>query len=347
MGDDGNASGLGPRDGRWTRRDWLWATALGVGGALVGPLLPRPAGAAGPAGRVRDVERSGIGWTFWLELENSLFPAPGSKYTDNTVAVFVPKHWRVPKSRRIDTVLHFHGHRNTIRKALDRYDLRAQVYDSRQNCILVLPQGPVNAEDSDGGKLDEPGGLMRFLTELRQTLQTREVAKALGRKALPKSARVGTLCVSAHSGGYRVTARCLKHGGYPVSEVYLFDALYGDGDFYADWLEETKGVKDWRSAHKLVNFYATDRPAKHSRDLMAELDKRGVPYLHEEKEGQLTRQQLTKGRAIFIRTPTGHRGVVFKHNALRDCLYASRLERYVASKWFDAKTRPRRVEPRE
>ena len=333
----------------WTRREWLRAVAIATGGALLGPLVPREAAAVKvdvDAGTVREIKRGRLGWTIWLELENGPFPAPGARYKDATTAVFVPRHFRIPKDRQIDTVLHFHGHGNTVAKAFDRYELREQVYDSRQNCILVVPQGPVNATDSCGGKLDEEGGLIRFLTEVRKTLQTKTVRKALGKAALPANARIGTLCISAHSGGYRVTARCLQHGGYPVSEVYLFDALYGDEVMYADWLAATKDLHDWRRSHKLINFYATRRPTKCSKILMKLLDERGVAWLHEEKEGDLTRDQLCKGRAIFINSRLNHRTVVFRHNTLRDCLYASRLDRYMGTDWFDRKKQPRRIDAR-
>jgi hypothetical protein len=340
-----------------TRRGFLRLLTAGAAGLALAPLLPRTARvarAAAPAGlgdivagRVRDIDRGRLGTTLWLELANGPFPYKGARFKDATTAVFVPRHFRVPKDRQIDTVLHFHGHDNTVAKAFDRYELREQVYDSRQNCILVLPQGPVNAKDSSGGKLDQPGGLLRFLTELRKTIQTRPVAKALGKAALPGGARIGTLCVSAHSGGYRVTARCLEAGGYPISEVYLFDALYGDEVAYAEWLAATKDSRDWRTSRKLVNFYCTKRPTHHSKVLMSELAKRGVSYLHEEKEGELTRQQLIKGRAIFIRTPLNHRSVVFRHNTLRDCLYASRLDRYEGTDWFERKKQPRRIDQRK
>ena len=162
-------SGLGAATG-------LWAAAR---------LWPPAAALAGPHDhKVTRVERGRLGVTFYFEMENGPFPFEGKPYDDATTAVFVPRHFKV-RSNKIDTVLHFHGHKNTVAKALRVYQLREQVYDSRQNAILVVPQGPIDARDSSGGKLDRPKGLLRFLTEVRQTLQTRKVNRALGRRRIP------------------------------------------------------------------------------------------------------------------------------------------------------------------
>ena len=345
------SDGLPERRGRSTAELGRRAVVRGLGAAagllVAGRLWPPALAWAGPGDhKVKRVEPGRLGVTLYLELENAPFPFEGKPYGDATVAVFVPRHFRM-RGNRVDTILHFHGHKNTVAKALRVYQLREQVYDSRQNAILVVPQGPINTRDSSGGKLDQPGGLLRFLTELRQTLQTRAAGRALSRRQrLSRRARIGTLVVSAHSGGYRVTARCLTHGGYEVSEVYLFDSLYGDVGMYRDWIAARRSVRDWRKTHKLIDYYATDRPQARSRELMAELDRLGIAYLHEEREGQLTRGELVQGRAIFINSTRGHRGVIFKTNALRDCLYASRLKRYVGTDWFRRPGAPRRIDRR-
>ena len=162
----------------WSRRDLL--TRLGAGGIVAGASLwlPRAAWGSEPEGKVRRVERSAIGTTLWLELEHGPFPYRDKPYTDATTAVFVPRHFRV-REHRIDTVLHFHGHEATVPRVLQGFALREQLFDSRQNAILVVPQGPVNARDSSGGKLDRPDGLLRFLTEVRQTLQSPAARRAM------------------------------------------------------------------------------------------------------------------------------------------------------------------------
>ena len=41
-----------------------------------------------------------------------------------------------------------------------------------------------------------------------------------------------------------------------------------------------------------------------------------------------------------------HGQVTFRHNALRDCLFASGLKRHLDSEWFERKNQPRRIEQR-
>lgn len=332
------------RDSGWTRRGLLGAAA----GALAWGLT-RPAHAAErelPT-RVRAIDHGPRGTTLTLALEDGMFPAPHSRDRDPTTLVFVPAHFRVLEDQRVDTVVHFHGHRTTAAEAMKKHQLREQLDDSRQNAILVMPQGPVNRSDSNGGKLDEPGGFLRFLTEVRSTLQLPAVAEALGQARIPKAARIGMVCVSAHSGGFGVTARCLKHGGFDITEVYLFDALYGEVAAYAEWVAARRAVTAARERHKLVCYYTRGKVKSNSLTLMRSLKQDGVDVLHETREGELTRAQITKGRAVFIRARADHSRLTYQSNALRDCLFASALRRRLASDWFENKDEQRAIDPRE
>lgn len=295
---------------------------------------------------VQDIEHGKRGTTLTLNLQHSMFPAPGSRWRDATTLVFVPSHFRVLDDRRVDTVVHFHGHKTTAAEAMKKHQLREQLDDSRQNAILVMPQGPVRAIDSSGGKLDRPGGLGRFLSEVRTTLQRAEVSKALAAAHVPAAARIGAVCVSAHSGGFGVTARCLKHGGFDVNEVYLFDALYGEVAAYLDWVLERRSQSAARSRHKLVSYYAGGKPRSNSLALIKSLRQRGIEVLHEEREGQLSRAEITKGRAVFIRTRIDHSRLTYQTNGLRDCLYASSLHRRLESDWFADKDGEREIDRR-
>jgi hypothetical protein len=292
-------------------------------------------------------ESDALGTTLYFALDQAPFPCPGQPYHDKTVVVFMPRHYRLPRNQRLDLVLHFHGHYNSAANAVREMQLREQLVDSRQNALLVAPQGPLNAQDSGGGKLEKDLGLLKFLTEVRQELQSPAASKALGQQAVPRSARVGRLIISAHSGGYKVTAACLEKGGFDVSEVYLFDALYAESDVFRDWVLARAGQKKL-PRHKLVSYY-TDNGGTlaQNRALLAELRRRGVRALHEEKEGTLTRDQLTHGAAIFIHTGQQHSGSTWRSNGLRDCLYASCLERHLKSDWFDERKKPRAVDVRE
>lgn len=315
---------------------------------LVGLVEPVSA-AADPQGRgdksklVR-VEKGERGVTLTFQLKHAPFPR-GSKYDDPTVIVFVPAYFRLPKARHVDVLVHFHGHNSTAKTAMAGHRIREQLDDSKQNAILVMPQGPVNAADSSGGKLDEKGGLSRMLVELLREIGKSAVGKALGKSSLAGVKSVRHLCLSAHSGGYRVASLCLLRGGVNVNETYLFDALYGQVSQFRQWVVSRKGKKG-RSRHKLISQYAGGKVRENNHALLKQLKAAGVPVLHEEKPGELTRAQLTKGTAIFMGSPLAHGEVTFRHNGLRDCLYASGFKRHEKSDWFENKNKKRKIDER-
>jgi hypothetical protein len=324
-----------------TRRSFLGALAGGAGFALqVSPAW------AGRTSTVREVQRDAKGVTLFLELDEAPFPAASGGYKDRTVIVYVPKHYRILASGRVDCIVHFHGFASTADGSMRGHQLREQLYDSKQNAILVMPQGPKNAHDPSCGKLEQPGGFVRFLVDLRQTLASAPARRALGQSHIPPGSRIGHVCLSAHSGGYHAAAMCLKHGGFDVNEVYLFDALYSDTDIFKAWVIAGKG-KSQRRRHKLVSYYGGGgTTAGASTTLLSDLQKAGVKCVHETTEGTLTREELTLSEAVFIRTGLSHGGVTHELNALRDCLFASNLTRLLRSSWFRKKKEQRALDKR-
>jgi hypothetical protein len=332
----------GPADAG--RRAFLGKAGLVGGALLAAPLLSRPAFAAKKdSHKIRDIERGKLGTTITMELEMAPFPHRSSPYRDATVIVFVPHHFRVRSDYRVDTLVHFHGYRDTARDAMLRHQLREQFEASKQNAIAIFPQGPVRADDMDGGKLDEEGGLLGLLTEVRQTLQTPSLQAKMGRAGIPTRARIGKCILSAHSGGFRVVSYCIEKGGFNVNEVYLFDALYGRTGTFRDWVADTwfRKAPD-AERHKLISFYSGDAPTAENKRLMYFFDKQGIEYVSEEIEGsELSKRDITKARAVFIKTSSAHDRVLFRTNALRDCLYASCFSRFLKTDWFKDPNAPR------
>ncbi len=345
-----------PRSSSIARRAFLGGL---VGGLVIGldeavaqaakrgarvPREEREVGVSPKHGKLVGSDASSLGVTLTFALEHAPFPAPSAPYTDRTVLVFVPRHFRLEKDGRIDAVVHFHGHNNTALGAIESHQLREQVVDSKQNALLVVPQGPYRAADSSGGKLDHKGGLRRMLEELTSELARPSMRKLLGPSATSGARRFGMLCLSAHSGGFQVAASACHHGGVEVTEVYLFDALYGSGPLFRAWLN---GAAEKRgSRRKLVSTYATAPVRANNLALLEELRADGVEVLHETRPGELSRKQLTEGRAIFIASPLDHVGVTHRHNNLRDCLFASQLRRHQKSDWFSHKDGARPIETR-
>jgi hypothetical protein len=310
-------------------------------------LAARPALAA--ASRVRTVASDENGTTLALDLDHAPFPAGGAPYQDRTVFAFVPKHHRTSRDGRVSVVVHFHGHNTTAERAMAAHELREQLADSKQNAILLVPQGPVMAADSSCGKLEAPGGLARMLDEALAVLASADAARALGPARISAGTtriRTGTVCLSAHSGGYHAAAACAKDGGVDVNEIYLFDALYANEDVFRDWVVAGKG-RGMRHRHKLVSYYGAGASTEtESQRLLADLEKAGVRCAYEKVEGTLSREELTESEAVFVRTALAHNGVTHELNALRDCLYASGLTRHLRTAWFDNKRGARPLERR-
>jgi hypothetical protein len=295
--------------------------------------------------RLRSLARDSRGTTLSLALDHAPFPAPGSAYRDDTVVVFVPSHYRYHSDEGVSALVHFHGHSTTAERAVEAHELREQLADSRQNAVLVAPQLAVLAPDSACGKLESPGALARMLREAVVTA-AREASVTMGETAFPADAPLGTVCVSAHSGGYHAAACSVRGAGLEVRETYLFDALYADLETFRDWVIERRGEPLHRR-HKLVSYFVPGTSTDpNNRLLRAQLDRAGVLTEEEDREGELSRKELSHAEAVFVRTDLWHSQVTWETNALRDCLYASALPRHLSSNWFARKRGPRPIERR-
>lgn len=300
----------------------------------------------GAQSRIRAVSRDARGVTIEMELAHAPFPAPGYAYKDATVIAFVPNHFRASHDGRVSVLVHFHGHTSNASAAMAAHELREQLTESKQNAILLVPQGPVLAADSSCGKLEENLGLARLLDDALRTLASDTGRSALGASAIKAGSLPGTVCISAHSGGYHAAAQCVSKGGVPVTEVYLFDALYADTSVFRDWVIAGRGHSA-KSRHKLVLYTTGGTTEVESHRLLADLSQAGVRTAVEEHEGTLSRAELTLAEVVLIRTQLSHGAVTHELNGLRDCLYASAMPRRLRTSWFDTKNTARPLERRQ
>ena len=325
-------------------------------------LLVATSSGAVKAGKLSKKEKDKYGTTYWGKFEHAPYPSKGKKYKDSTIAVFVPRHFcpllmnvrekkkgarwrksyrcysdkeykrlkkkkhtRVRKVSRVDYVVHYHGHSNTVAKTFRNHRLREQFSLSLQNAILVVPQGPINAIDSDFGKVERRRGFRKMLTEVHGFLQAEGV---IGRKQ-----KIGRIIITSHSGGYRATAMALKHGGLEVSEVYMFDSLYAHVDIFFAWLTNPE-----RTARRFINVYYRDKPIARSKELLALLEGSGVrvkKLTEKRMRGKkFKRKSLARERIIFIRTNQGHSKCTRGNFNYRDYLFSSGLKRVKSTDWF-------------
>jgi len=215
-------------------------------------------------------------WTK-LYLKNSLFPHSSRKgtytykhlvftksvnYSDSSAVVFIPLNYETVLGYN-DVIVHFHGWNNEAVNVMHDFDLLKQLFRSEKNAILVIAQGPKNAMDSAGGKIEERNGLKKYIREILSKL--RDDNKIT-------TNRIGQLIISAHSGGYRPAILGLENGGLRknIKEIFLFDSFYDLTEKIVPWL---KADKD----NRLRTIYTEDLAPKH-QDFVKLISANGMIY---------------------------------------------------------------------
>ena len=210
-------------------------------------------------------------------------------YTDSTVGLFIPPHYRVGES--VDYVVYFHGHNNHVSKVIPQYRLAEQFAETKVNSILIVPQGPKDAADSGGGKLElDNGGFERLVDEITQFLKADEKIQ---------TTRVGRIALASHSGGYRVTAAILDSGGLKdhITDVLLLDSSYGSLENFATWAAASP-------SHRMVSLY-THHLAAANKELMDLLRVAKVDYGVLD-EATVTDDELARPGTTFMATKVPH-----------------------------------------
>jgi hypothetical protein len=241
------------------------------------------------------------------KYQGQLYPAK-EHYSDNTVAIFIPKGFR--ETGQIDFIVHFHGWKNNVEGVLGQYKLTEQLMESGRNAILVVPQGPLNAPDSFGGKLEDPDGFKRFMADVVDTLRQKLDLKK-------KDFSLGQIVLSGHSGGYQVIASILDRGGLTdhVREVWLFDALYAQADKFLAWIDKRQG--------RFIDLYTEHGGTKaKTEQLMATLKQSGTAFFAG-KEGEAKPVDLQTSKLVFLYTDLPHNDVVHKRQEFREFLKTS------------------------
>lgn len=238
------------------------------------------------------------------------FFSAAEHYANDTVAIFIPNGFR--ETGKIDFVVHFHGWQNNVEGVLKRYQLIEQLISSRRNAVLVVPQGPYNASDSFGGKLEDPNGFARFMKDVADTLREKSALKN-------KTFALGNIILSGHSGGYQVISSILDHGRLTehVKEVWLFDALYARTDKFLAWWDISHG--------RLINIYTENGGTKEeTQKLMATLKQRGTA-LFASKDIEATPANLRENRLLFLYSDLEHNDVIDKRKDFEEFLKTSLL----------------------
>lgn len=231
-------------------------------------------------------------------------------YSSSTVAFFVPKGFRATET--VDMVIHFHGWNHNVYNTLQEYQLIPQFFESGKNAVLVVPEGPENAPDSFGGKLEDPQGFARFVAEAVAALQHWPCFAGM-------HLRPGKIILSGHSGGYHVMAAILDRGGMMefVKEVWLFDALYEPPDSFAAWQAAQHG--------RIINIYTDHGGTRElSEDWLAACHTNGTPWFAAEETNSRPAEWLP-GHVVFLHSDLAHNQVIYERHEFADFLRTSVL----------------------
>lgn len=165
--------------------------------------------------------------------DGTLYPY-NPHYADSSIAVFVPEGFK-ETAQGTNLIVHFHGHANDNMGVLEKYGMPQAMIAQKVNALLIFPQGPYRAKDSFGGKMEDKDGFKRMVDDVIATMK---------REGVLSTVRINNVIVSAHSGGYRPAAYVLDRGGLTdhITGVFLFDAFYGEHDFYRRWLTAGSGI---------------------------------------------------------------------------------------------------------
>jgi hypothetical protein len=228
-------------------------------------------------------------------------------FNDNRVLMHVPEGFDVHKPGVI--VVFFHGNGATLeRDVRERQRVPQQISESGVNAVLLAPQLAVDAADSSAGKFWQPGGLKRFVAESADHL-----AELYGDPGAAKAFANMPVIIVGYSGGFMPAAWSLDVGGLGnrVRGVFLLDAVYGELDKFASWIE------NHRSGFFVSSY--TRYTQRHDQDLMRLLREKAIP-ITETMDGP-----LKPGSVVFVETPEGvtHRDYVthaWTDNPLKEVL---------------------------
>ena len=213
-------------------------------------------------------------------------------YNDSSVLVLLPKNF--DQNKKFDLIVYFHGWNNSNENATEEFQLVEQLNNSNKNAVLIFPEGPKNAPDSFGGKL-EKANYFKYLID--------DIVKQSKNYRLDLNS-YNNIILAGHSGAYRVIATILNRGGLTenISHVILFDGLYGQIEKYSHWLKNYNG--------KFINLITENGGTKKESDeFLKNLDDWNISYF-KSMSNDLSKSQLNNHRIIFLYTSLNHNDVI-------------------------------------
>lgn len=165
-------------------------------------------------------------------------------YSDRRSLLYIPSGF--DRRGKAAIVVFLHGNLATLsRDVIQRQQVPQQLAASNLNAVLVAPQLASDALDSSAGGFWQPAAFARYLREADAKL-----AKLAGDGMTAKDfARMPVILV-AYSGGYLPAAWSLEVGeaNRRIAGVVLLDAVYGETEKFAGWIEDHQSAAFFFSA---------------------------------------------------------------------------------------------------
>lgn len=165
-------------------------------------------------------------------------------YSDRRSLLYIPK--RFDRRKKAAIVVFLHGNQATLaRDVVDRQQVPRQLAESNLNAVLVAPQLAIDALDSSAGGFWQSGAFGRYLREADQKLAT-----LAGDGMTAKDFAHMPVILVAYSGGYLPAAWSLEVGdaNRRIAGVILLDAIYGETEKFAGWIEDHQSTAFFFSA---------------------------------------------------------------------------------------------------
>jgi hypothetical protein len=265
------------------------------------------------------------GQTFRFYSVNAMFPdtfrnvhprvyegktfSGAAHYSDSSTYIFVPDYF--DKKKPFVFVFYFHGWGNNIDTALIQFQLKEQFYNAHINAVFVFPEGPQNAPDSYAGKWEQSIVFNNFMKELEPFLVERKVIDAKPVKP--------SMIIAGHSGAYRVMSYILLHSNYNCKSIILFDALYGEIEKFAMYLQ-------MHPLTKFINIYTNEGGTmQNSKDLETCFKAWQWKFIAKE-ENDFSVADIQQARIIFLHSQVGHSAVITNNQNFQRFLIALNVE---------------------
>jgi len=188
------------------------------------------------------------GYGKWIVARFECTPFPDTTFADsgladNSVYIFVPAGYQAEKE--IHLIIDHHGHgaiidpdNNEKPSYPEIHRQSYQLFESRKNAILVMPQAARNRASSSAGRFAQYGIFAAFVKEICTFLKSESV--------VPDSAELGQIHINSFSGGYLITAMDISANPLDfishIRSVHLWDSYYGMRDIYYDWVLKHRGM---------------------------------------------------------------------------------------------------------